>query len=326
MTTEQYGTAWWHSHALSQFGDGVRGPIVIHGPATANYDIDMGAIMIDNLFDNSSHPMSTPATASIVLHVNGTFFHNYILNGANTSPDLKKGRHAFWSVQPGKKHLFRIINSATQSAWALHFDNHKMTVIAADLVPIKPYTTEWLNIGNGQRYEVIVEMNQAADAYFLRAAAQQACPDESQNDGLGQANGIFLYEGAQLRLPSSTSGRTVKDLKYCADEPLSLLVPWIQKSAGSRTAFEAGVVTLPSGDRKRVTFNDDGTVWRWLLNLNTITVNYTQPTLQSLADGTSPYDERIPQKIVLPEKNRWVYFIITNLFYAAHPIHLHGHE
>ncbi|RSL51123.1 hypothetical protein CEP51_015247 [Fusarium floridanum] len=323
----QYGTArWYHSHALSQFGDGVRGPIIIHGPATANYDVDMGAIMIDNLFDNSSHPISTAAYASRVLHVNGTGFWNYILNGANTSPDLKQGRHALWSVEPGKKYLFRFINSAVQSAWAVHFDNHDMTVIAADLVPIAPYKTDWLNIGNGQRYDVILDMNQPSDTYFLRAVAQQGCPDETQNDGLGQANGILHYKDAPLTRPTTTAGKTAADFLYCADEPLDSLRPWVEKSAGSSTAFEAIVSTLPSGDRNRVTFSDDGTVWRWRLNMGSVVVNYTQPTLQTLADGVPPYDRSIDHQIVLPHKNQWVYFIVQNLFYAAHPMHVHGHD
>ncbi|KAF5026578.1 hypothetical protein F66182_1303 [Fusarium sp. NRRL 66182] len=321
----QYGTAWYHSHALSQFGDGVRGPIIIHGPATANYDIDMGAIMVDNLFDNSSHPISTPAYASRVLHVNGTGFYNYMLNGANVSPDLSTGKHALWSVEPGKKHLFRFINSAVQSAWSIHFDNHVMTVIAADLVPVKPYQTEWLDIGNGQRYDVIVEMNQPSDTYFLRAVAQQGCPDETQNDGLGQANGILHYKGAPLTLPTTTSGKTAADFVYCADEPLDSLRPWIEKSAGSLEAFQATVSTLPS-NRQRVTYSDDGTVWRWQLNMSGIAVNYTRPSLQALADGVSPYDESIDHQIVLPQKDKWVYFIIENLFYAAHPMHIHGHD
>lgn len=48
MFLEQYGTGWYHSHALAQYGDGIRGPMIIHGPATANYDYDMGTVMIDD--------------------------------------------------------------------------------------------------------------------------------------------------------------------------------------------------------------------------------------------------------------------------------------
>lgn len=42
----QYGTSWWHSHYSVQYGDGVYGPIVIHGPSTMNYDIDLGPMPI----------------------------------------------------------------------------------------------------------------------------------------------------------------------------------------------------------------------------------------------------------------------------------------
>jgi FtsP/CotA-like multicopper oxidase with cupredoxin domain len=38
----QYGTSWYHSHYSVQYGDGVMGGIVIKGPASANYDIDLG--------------------------------------------------------------------------------------------------------------------------------------------------------------------------------------------------------------------------------------------------------------------------------------------
>lgn len=50
MWLEQYGTGWYHSHVLAQYGDGIRGPMIIHGPATSNYDFDMGTVMIDDTF------------------------------------------------------------------------------------------------------------------------------------------------------------------------------------------------------------------------------------------------------------------------------------
>jgi len=48
-TATQYGTSWYHSHYSTQYSDGVRGPIIIHGPATANYDVDMGTVMVEDL-------------------------------------------------------------------------------------------------------------------------------------------------------------------------------------------------------------------------------------------------------------------------------------
>lgn len=34
----QYGTTWYHSHYSLQYGDGMVGPITIHGPHSADYD------------------------------------------------------------------------------------------------------------------------------------------------------------------------------------------------------------------------------------------------------------------------------------------------
>jgi FtsP/CotA-like multicopper oxidase with cupredoxin domain len=257
---------------------------------------------------------------------------NYLLNGNNVKSDLSGGKHALWSVKPGKKHLFRIIGSAAQNMFSVHFDHHKMTVIAADYVPIVPYTTEWLNIGIGQRYDVIVEMDQEVDAYFLRAVTQTGCPSSCDNNGLGVANGIILYEGAKPLLPTSTAGnKTASDFASCVDEPLASLVPFIKKPAGTIDQFAATASTLPAGNVARVDTSDDGTVFRWFLNNGALTVNYTEPTLQTLAQGRNlshGTDPNTPHAnaVTIIARNKWVYFIIANQFTASHPMHLHGHD
>jgi L-ascorbate oxidase len=128
--------------------------MIIHGPATANYDIDAGTVMIDDLFGNGTNVLSAATENSRIAHFGPGPTWNYMLNGHNTFPDLSRGKHSLWTVKPGKKYRFRLINSASQNMWSVHFDNHKMTVIASDYVPIKPYQTEWLNIAIGQRYDV----------------------------------------------------------------------------------------------------------------------------------------------------------------------------
>lgn len=50
--------------------------------------------------------------------------------------------------------------SSAQSAYAVRFDNHKFKVISADFTPIVPYETDTLWIQSGQRYNVVVEMDQ----------------------------------------------------------------------------------------------------------------------------------------------------------------------
>ena len=102
-----YGTGWYHSHTLAQYGGGIRGPIIIHGPASANYDLDMGTVMIDETFSQTIFQM-----AYNIARIRGALppSTNYMLNGKNTSPDGTKGEASKWIVKKGKKHLFRIIN------------------------------------------------------------------------------------------------------------------------------------------------------------------------------------------------------------------------
>jgi FtsP/CotA-like multicopper oxidase with cupredoxin domain len=52
----QYGTTWYHSHFALQAWEGVLGGIVINGPATANYDEDLGHVFLNDWskFDEST--------------------------------------------------------------------------------------------------------------------------------------------------------------------------------------------------------------------------------------------------------------------------------
>jgi hypothetical protein len=86
-----------------------------------------------------------------------------------------------------------------------------LTVIQADFVPIVPYSTQWLFIGIGQRYDVIITANQAVSSYWFRADVQQAC---GANNNIFNIKAVFSYDGAAPGNPA-TQG--------CADE--SKIVP-----------------------------------------------------------------------------------------------------
>ena len=316
----QYGSSWYHSHWLTQYGDGIKGPIVIHGPATDNYDIDMGPVLISDLF----YPTAAGAY-DWISHVGPGGSKNYLLNGVNTDVNNTKGQHALWQLQPGKKHLFRLVNSAAQNMFAVHFDGHEIEVIASDFVPIKPYTTDWLNIAIGQRYDVIITANAASGNYFLRAVTQTGCPAACDNNGLGSANGILQYVGATLTLPQSNFGsKTIADFAICTDEPQASLIPWVSKDA-DETAFAAQVSTLPAGNVVPTQTADDGLIFRWFLNNGFMDVDFTNPSLQTIANGGD--NSSISNSLFIGgTKDTWVYFVIQNQFFAGHPIHLHGHD
>jgi Multicopper oxidase len=165
---------------------------------------------------------------------------NYLLNGQNMQPDGSAGTRPIWTFKTGMKYLLRFVNISIDNHFKLQLDGHTMTVITTDFVPIVPYETQTLNIGIGQRYDVIVEADQPVAAYFLRAINQVEC-GVNYNDGLGTANGIIIYEGAENTDPTTTY---VPYTDRCEDEPIESTVPIVTKTVDS-TTFVAQASNLP---------------------------------------------------------------------------------
>ena len=203
-------------------------------------------------------------------------------------------------------------------------------------MPITPYTTDFLDISIGQRYDVIIEANQAVASYFLRAATHGACPSTCDNTAFGLANGIVQYKGASNALPTTSPSFGPGDVAgICQDEPLASLVPVVTKTAGSPAIFSAQASVLPVESPNAVATSDDGLVFRWYLNGNAMEINPASPTLELLAKGgndswasavNSTFSEVENVAVISQSANQWVYFVIQNEFFAPHPMHLHGHD
>jgi FtsP/CotA-like multicopper oxidase with cupredoxin domain len=139
---EQYGSTWYHAHIGLQAWEGVHGGIIINGPASANYDVDMGPIILSDW----SH--KTADELYIFAQTKGPpTLDNGLINGTNVYNST--GSRFVMKVNQGKSYRLRITNAAIDTHWKFMIDNHQLTVIAMDLVPIKPYTTNYIDIGMG---------------------------------------------------------------------------------------------------------------------------------------------------------------------------------
>lgn len=94
----QYGSSWYHSHYAMQAWDGVFGGIIINGPATANYDVDLGNLFLmewDHLTASQLYSYvqyTGPPVADSGL-INGTFFSSMYSRGESTM--LTDARHEY---------------------------------------------------------------------------------------------------------------------------------------------------------------------------------------------------------------------------------------
>ncbi|RPA96894.1 hypothetical protein L873DRAFT_1810685 [Choiromyces venosus 120613-1] len=304
----QYGTSWYHSHYAVQYAEGLAGPIVINGPASANYDTDLGAVMMTDWYHNTAF-----STWHYAETVGLPQAQNGLINGQNVFGT--GGSRWTTTFTPGKKYRLRFINTGVEAAFRVSIDDHQFKVIASDFVPIQPYMTDSILVGEGERYDVIVEAKSNYTAslqnYWLRATVQTACSTGVDNPL--NIKGIIQYAGSPTSGDPTTTGVTIP--QNCADEPISSLVPVVPKAVPQ--------VDL-SGAQNLFWGLNFSPVIRWTLGGVSTRVDWNHPTLQLLeSTGTYPTEYNI---IELPER-KWYYFVIEETGVRfAHPIHLHGHD
>lgn len=318
-----YGSTWYHSHFSAQYGAGVMGPIVVHGPASANYDIDLGAVLVNDWYDQTvfqkdwyAHRFGPPQAS------------NYLVNGRNIKPDGSSGQRTQFKFTPGKKHMLRFVNTAVDQLFKIQIDGHSLLVIANDNVPIVPYTTKELSIGIGQRYDVVVKADQAVANYYLRTIPAPAC-SFNRNNGLGTANALISYNGAGSAAPVANA--TLID-PQCFDEPITSLVPIVTQSVDGSN-FAAQFATLPVNLRQATLASGDN-VFLWYLNGISQDVDWNKPTISTVAlnrtianaANSSAYLPDRWNTISLPKPGVWTFWVIQNQFFVPHPMHLHGHD
>lgn len=307
----QYGSTWYHSHFALQAWEGVFGGILINGPATANYDVDLGHMFLNDW----SH--QTVDELYISAEVDGPpTLDTGLLNGTNVYGDDddadQTGYRWNTTLTEGSTYRLRLVNAAVDTHWKFSIDNHTIGVISMDLVPIVPFNTTTLSIGMGQRYDIIIYtegMSDVATDFWIRAIPQTACSD---NDNADNIKGIISY-GTTVSTPTTT-GYDYTD--SCEDEDVSTLVPYLSKTvSGSNWDID---------EAASITTNDDG-YFRWRLNSTSMVVEWADPTLAQIYNGTTTWDSS-DAVVTLDTADEWAYVIIETTLAVPHPIHLHGFD
>lgn len=296
----QYGTSWYHSHFSSQLGDGLYGPIIINGPATANYDIDLGPVFITDWFHSTTFEVWERHAKYGGFPVRtGAVPDNGLINGTNTFPCddsedpkcLGTGKRSETTFVPGQKHRIRVIDSQVDGWMRFSIDGHTLTVIAADFVPIVPYTAESIILAPGRRYDVIVEADQPVGNYWMRAIYQTGC--NLLNIENNDIKGIIRYEGSRLEDPQTQQWDSIPN--DCGDEPASKVVPYVNKDVGKAHEKEQLGISW---------FYEWDLVFHWTLGGEALTLNWSNPTDLMIYEGTADFPSdynvfEIPEKDVV---------------------------
>ncbi len=201
----QSGTYWYHSHSAFQEQLGVYGPLVIEPrqPEPFAYDREHVLLLTDWTDENPARVFARLKKQSDYYNFRqrtvGDFFRDVGRNGlgatlserrawgemrmsagdladvtGSTYTYLMNGQPpaANWTglFTPGERVRLRVINGSAMSYFDLRIPGLKMTVVAADGLPVKPVEVDEFRIAVAETYDVIVEPSgQEAFTIFAQA-------------------------------------------------------------------------------------------------------------------------------------------------------------
>ncbi|KAF7557463.1 hypothetical protein G7Z17_g672 [Cylindrodendrum hubeiense] len=315
---ELYGTTWYHSHYSAQYAAGLVGPMVIHGPREKrDYDVDVGPIMIGDWYHDEYFDL-----VETVMSPNGgvVFSNNNLINGKNnfdcstlpaddTTPCNSQAGLSKFKFTRGKTHRLRLINTGAEALQRFSIDGHNLTVIANDFVQVKPYDTQVVTLGIGQRTDVLVKANGQLDAYWMRANISVPCSLARNPNALAA---VYYDDTDQTQEPTSTAWN-VPDPNTCANDDLTKTVPLMKlplPAADLTYDLEVNLFVNGSGI---TLFSLDGIDFR---------ANYNSPTLLLAKLGEDDFEEK--WNVRNTGNATSVRLNVINNTPIAHPMHLHG--
>ncbi|KAI0451212.1 multicopper oxidase-domain-containing protein [Xylaria acuta] len=317
---EVYGTTWWHAHYSAQFIDGLFGPLVIHGPKFFDYDVDLGPIILTDYIH-----VEYFSNLLALYHMPPDFFpiNNNLINGKmpydcklapNDTECTSNGiTGAQFEFQPGRTYLLRLINAGGFGSQKFSIDNHNLVVVANDFVPVKPYRTKVVTLGNGQRSDVLVKATgKPRDAVWMRSDLDLVClgvPSDQQN----ATAAVFYPEADKTRKPVSKGADWVSN--NCANDPLSQTVPLFPESPGQPDVTMYVDIT--------VGFNSTGS-GLYYVNNSTYYANYGDPLLRDVYYGKTNYSDEPQLNVINTGSARSIRLVVRNYYPVMHTMHLHG--
>eukprot|EP01025_Chloroclados_australasicus_P022165 TRINITY_DN22990_c1_g1_i1.p1 TRINITY_DN22990_c1_g1~~TRINITY_DN22990_c1_g1_i1.p1 ORF type:complete len:626 (+),score=31.73 TRINITY_DN22990_c1_g1_i1:130-1878(+) len=220
---EQPGTYMYHAHQNGLRVEGLAGPFIIEDPPSLQqylgYDDDFSVTIIDwyhvdvkAQVQNVLNPFRGPNPPRWKWVGNP---HSILINGKGYwEPDPKKvngdnfnqslASFETFTVQQGKRYMFRFISGTSLSYLNVWIESHNMTIVRIDGNLIEPFEVQSLDINSGERYDVIVEMNQPKDRYCIQV--------ETRYRSMCKGWGLLQYKGSVSPTPTVLNPVGLKNL------------------------------------------------------------------------------------------------------------------
>ncbi|KAH8079475.1 hypothetical protein JL720_9215 [Aureococcus anophagefferens] len=160
FVAEPAGTHWYHGHAGTDYGDGLRGLFVVEDPDDpyAAYPDDV-AVMVADVY-------ATQTTYEYVLKFNYNPLNKEVGYDAQANPSvgtLLNGLADFRAAAPRQAVRALLCGAADRQYVASFADGRPMVVVAVQGAYVKPVAATKLRLRPGERYDVIVDFSRDAE-------------------------------------------------------------------------------------------------------------------------------------------------------------------
>ncbi|KAL8747700.1 MAG: hypothetical protein Q9190_000441 [Brigantiaea leucoxantha] len=307
-----------------------------------NYDVDLGPLLMADWYHTDAftlYPIEilTPEAplpdTNVVMNGKGVFD----CDPANDTRCTGERDRYEVTFDKGKTYKLGLVNTGALLTYKFWIDGHSFTVVQTDFVPIKPYVTDTLNVGIGQRYEIIVEAN----ATFEHGSNFWIHANYCDDDHMESRVGIIRYDANDKTDPYSPRESAQRFGFGCQDPVPANLVPVVPRQVGNRANSFDEVDYLKIGLQGYPNISDPNSrIKTWVLANNTMNIDWREPSVEKLiglSDNPNFDPEYSPITLDF-ETGEWVYFVIVNNYTlstannlrtdppSVHPIHLHGHD
>ncbi|XP_015602372.1 laccase-5 isoform X1 [Cephus cinctus] len=183
-TAGNAGTHFWHAHTGLQKMDGLYGSIVVRQPPAKDpnsnlYDYDLTTHVI--LISDWMHEDTAERYPGRLAVNTGQDPETVLINGKGQFRDPNTGFMTntpleVFTITPGRRYRFRMINSFGSVCPAqITFQDHTLTLIAADGEPVHPVNVNTIISFSGERYDFVINADQPIGAYWIQLRGLGEC-------------------------------------------------------------------------------------------------------------------------------------------------------
>ncbi|WP_340681404.1 multicopper oxidase family protein [Amycolatopsis coloradensis] len=272
------GTHWLHPHSGTQLDRGLYAAVIVEDPEDpGGYDHDWTVVLDDWIDDTGTTP--DEVLGGLRRGDGGRGSMHGMGGGTALGGDVRYPYHLIngrvpaapvvFTARPRQRARVRLVNAASDTAFRVALGSHRLRVTHSDGFAVQPVDTDALLIGMGERYDIVVTLEEGVFPLVALAEGKDATALAMVRTGEGTP------PPSSIR-PAELIGDLLRydDLRPVGETPPLGVPPDVEHRldlTGGMMSYDWGINGLPfdpvrrlpirEGQRVRITFRNRSMMW-----------------------------------------------------------------